>query len=130
MLKGNRFIWYNWSQRLSAKWTESDDFYIFNGVISAFRNLSSNATHERQIKISKSEASWVVKDKIQDLKAFSKKQIWHYDDYPLQFQTENQTDINEIDSYYSNYYGQKMNGCALVFSFQEELQTKIYLKQD
>jgi hypothetical protein len=130
MLKGSRFIWYYWSQRLSAKWTESDDFYIFNGVITAFRNLSSNATHERQIKISKNEASWLIKDKIQNLNAFSKKQVWHCDDSPLQFQNDNQIEVSKIDSYYSNYYGQKVNGFALVFSFQEELETKIYFKQD
>jgi len=36
MLKGSRFIWYYWTQVLSANWSENEDFYVFTGEISAF----------------------------------------------------------------------------------------------
>lgn len=49
MLKGDRFIWYYWTQALGAELTENDDKFMFNGQISAFRQVDNKAIHKRKI---------------------------------------------------------------------------------
>ena len=55
MLKGNRFIWYYWSQSKGAKLTETETDYLFEGTISAFRFLNPKATHYRKLLKKKSK---------------------------------------------------------------------------
>ena len=49
MLKGGRFIWYYWTQTLAYELLEIKDKFIFNGQISAFRQIDKKAVHKRKI---------------------------------------------------------------------------------
>jgi hypothetical protein len=124
MLKGSRFIWFYWSQCLAAEWTEDKEFYIFNGGISAFRHLNKKGSHKRTIKVSKKENIWYVNDKVENLDAFPKSQIWHYEDAAVNFTTQGNIDLN-IESFTSSYYGQKEQGRAILIKFNKELYTII-----
>lgn len=128
MLKGSRFIWYYWSQRLEAHWEESGDFYIFKGKINAFKQLNPKGIHERLIHISKKEPSWIVSDTVLNLKEFPKEQIWHSDDASIAF--ESYSNHNKLDpiiqkSYNSEYYGSKTEGKEVSFPFRTKIRTKI-----
>lgn len=128
MLKGSRFIWYFWTQKLTASWTEAADSFNFSGSVSAFRFLNPNAQHLRQVKIAKAKNEWVVKDLIKNLEEYPKKQIWHVDNFKLELGSKmaDQPIVsgNEV-SYYSEYYGVKENGKAISFIFQNEIETKL-----
>jgi hypothetical protein len=124
MLKGSRFIWFYWTQCLTAKWVEDNEYYIFNGSISAFRYLNKKAIHNRIVKISKQENHLIVKDEVQNLDSFSKKQIWHFDDAKIKFSSPNYKFYSE-KSFNSSFYGQKDEGKAFAISFEKEIETKI-----
>lgn len=124
MLKGSRFIWFYWTQCVNAKWVEDNEYYIFNGSISAFRYLNKNAIHNRIVKISKQENHLIVKDEVQKLDSFSKKQMWHFDDAKIKFSSLNNKFYDE-KSFNSSFYGQKDEGKAFAISFEKEIETKI-----
>lgn len=124
MLKGSRFIWFYWTQCVTAKWVEDNEYYIFNGSISAFRYLNKKAIHNRIVKISKQENHLIVKDEVQKLDSFSKKQMWHFDDAKIKFSSPNNKFYDE-KSFNSSFYGQKDEGKAFAISFEKEIETKI-----
>lgn len=124
MLKGSRFIWFYWTQCIAAEWTEDNDYYIFNGSISAFRYLNDKAVHNRKVKISKLDNHWIVKDELLHLDSFFKKQIWHFNGSKITFSSLGNNFTNQI-SYDSSFYGQKDPGKAVAFSFDKELETTI-----
>lgn len=128
MRKGSRFIWYYWSQALSARWTETDDTYVFEGEISVFRFLNPKARQKRTVLKLKGENIWTVKDKVFGLKAVDKKQIWHHDDYTVTF-TAIADSLGAMEqhtnSYNSEYYGYKRKGSATSFAFKNEIETQI-----
>lgn len=124
MLKGSRFIWYYWTNSLVAKWTQDDDYYIFNGKIRVFRHLNNKGTHNRIVKISKSQTVWYVKDEVINLDQFVKKQMWHYVDGSVFFSSNSNNHSKEI-SLESNYYGQKKEGKAISFCFARDIETEV-----
>jgi hypothetical protein len=124
MLKGSRFIWFYWTQCVTAKWVEDNEYYIFNGSISAFRYLNKKAIHNRIVKISKQENHLIVKDEVQKLDSFSKKQMWHFDDAKIKFSSPNNKFYDE-KSFNSSFYGQKDEGKAFAISFEKNIETKI-----
>ncbi len=124
MLKGTRFIWFYWSQCLAAKWSEDMDYYIFEGSISAFRYLNEKAVHNRQVKISKSENHWLVKDEVLHLVSHIKKQVWHPNSNELIISSLNNSSTN-FHSYNSDYYGQLLPVESVFFEFNNSIETKI-----
>jgi hypothetical protein len=124
MLKGSRFIWFHWSQCLAAEWTEDKEYYIFSGKISAFRYLNKRGMHKRIVKISKKENLWLVKDEVEYLDAYTKSQIWHYDNATINFTTKNKNHLN-AESFNSSFYGHKEVGKAIAIPFNKEVETKI-----
>lgn len=122
MLKGTRFIWFYWTQCLAAKWTEDMDYYIFEGSISAFRYLNEKAVHNRQVKISKRDKHWLVKDDILHLDAYSKKQVWHPNSNELIISSMNKNSTN-FHSYNSDHYGQLLTKESLFFEFDHSIET-------
>jgi hypothetical protein len=125
MLKGSRFIWYYWSQVLSANWSENDDFFIFTGEISAFRHLNRKGVHKREIKIVKSGFEWIVEDEILNLENYDKKQFWHFDDNKVALLCSNNELITDEISFNSSYYGEKKVGKSVAVNFKRGVQTKI-----
>ena len=78
MLKGPRFIWYNWSQAICAEVGENYDTYLFDGTISAFKELGRNIKHNRKVVKVKNERRWIIKDQIINKpEGISMKQYWH-----------------------------------------------------
>jgi hypothetical protein len=135
MLKGNRFIWYYWSQALNASWTETENDYIFEGTISAFRFINPKCAHTRIIKINKKKQVWEVTDEVAKTEGLMKSQIWHHDDYlwHLKAVTETNEAVAEeqVASYNSQGYGQKENGKATGFLFKDKIKTTLlYKKKD
>lgn len=123
MLKGGRFIWYFWSQKLKANWEETDTEYIFKGKIKAFGQLNSSATHQRIIRISKDKLEWFVEDELFELDKYKAKQIWHPNDQKLQI-TSSVNNI-EFNSYNSDYYGIYTDEKSIYFDFNKKINTKL-----
>lgn len=124
MLKGSRFIWFYWSQSKVAEWSEEKEYYIFSGKISAFRYLNKRGMHSRDVKVSKNENLWWVKDEVENLDIFSKKQIWHFDNATINFSTCDNKYLKE-DSFNSSFYGQIEAGSAIAIPFHNKVETKI-----
>lgn len=123
MYKGDRFIWFYWTQAIKAKWKETDDSYIFSGKISAFRHLRSNAKHERIIYKKKNQLTWIVEDRVTGLKGRIKRQLWHP---ATNLNISNDKIKPKIkEGFYSSYYGAKEDSDIYVFEFDENIKTTI-----
>ncbi len=64
MLKGARFIWYYWTQSEEAILEETEDNYIFKGVIRSFGHIDPSLRHERIVTKKKGSCHWIITDKI------------------------------------------------------------------
>lgn len=128
MLKGSRFIWYFWSQALSASWTETPTAYVFEGSISAFRFLNPQSKHYRKITKFKDQDLWKVEDRVTGLSEYLKKQVWHVDDAPVLIVANEQQTLLDMEkelSYNSDYYGVMKQGHAVGFAFNDHIVTTI-----
>lgn len=128
MLKGSRFIWYFWSQAISANWGETDTEYIFEGEISAFRYMNTNCTHKRVLRKKKDSHTWIVKDVVSNTDNKEKFQNWHFDDCGILFKAaESGVELvpTEIQSLNSEYYGEVKYGTGLAFKFHDSVVTTI-----
>lgn len=78
MLKGSRFIWYNWTQALKAEVSEQRDAYLFEGTISAFKELNAKIRHTRKLQKKKGTNEWMIEDIISNKpKGLKMRQYWH-----------------------------------------------------
>ena len=128
MLKGSRFIWYDWSQAIDAQIKEDQEYFEFKGKVSCFRYLSHDIIHERIVRKMKNKPEWQIEDKIENKPKFaSMKQIWHTPDKNnLNFESEHSSKIEK--SACSLYYGQKEEIDQIVFNSDNQsniIQTKI-----
>lgn len=123
MLKGGRFIWYFWSQKLRAGWTETETEYLFEGKIKAFEFLNKNAFQDRTIRVSKINPQWIVEDNLQNLDDFSMKQIWHPNDNKLSIESDKEK--HKFDSFNSDYYGNYTDEKSVYFEFNKNISTII-----
>ncbi|MHA6697202.1 alginate lyase family protein [Chryseobacterium sp. A321] len=124
MLKGGRFIWYYWTQKKYARWRETDSHFIFTGEITAFKFLNLNATHKREIRISKLGGSWDICDTINGLDDKIKSQIWHPNSSLLSISSDSHESIN-FTSFNSNYYGHYSNEQSVYFKFGKSINSTI-----
>lgn len=129
MLKGDRFMWYHWTQALGAELTENDDKFIFNGQISAFRHIDNNAVHKRIINKKKGIPIWEISDELIHDTNLPLIQYWHpsksfFDNFEISAKTMDGSEIMPLieEGYYSSLYGQKEPSVQIVFTTQ---QTKI-----
>jgi hypothetical protein len=124
MLKGGRFIWYYWPQRIAATLQENDTAYIFNGSISAYKYVAPGIVHKRTVIKHKGLAVWEIKDEVVNLpKGMKMRQLWH-----LPKQLSNKVSIiaksadgenlpaQKQEGWYSSLYGQKEKADEIVFS--------------
>ncbi|SEP54789.1 alginate lyase family protein [Flavobacterium urocaniciphilum] len=123
MLKGSRFIWFYWSQAQKAMWQETENEYVFEGIISAFQYLNPKTIHKRKVTVSKNEELWNVVDEVSFANTDSMQQNWHYNSDKIQFHTIELQ--NDIESYNSSYYGLKEKGEGISFSFNKNITTQI-----
>ena len=128
MLKGSRFIWYFWSQAISAKWFETETEYKFEGEISAFRYMNTNCTHKRVLRKKKDSHTWIVEDVVSNIDNKEKFQNWHFDDCGILFKAaESGVELlpTKIQSLNSEYYGEVKYGTGLAFKFHDSVVTTI-----
>lgn len=117
MLKGSRFIWYNWSQGSSVSLKETEDAYIFEGVVSCFTYLNKKMRHCRRIVKWKNVCKWEIQDYIYGKpKDLNMRQLWHTNKDNIHLDSNGEYVGSK--QLYSNYYGQ-MAECR-----QVEFQTK------
>jgi hypothetical protein len=114
MLKGDRFIWYFWSQKENVELIEYEDYYYFKGTIKAFTYLDKNFKHSRIIKKRKGQLHWEIIDEVETSLGEPIQQYWHPSEYFLQnFSIESVDDsgnnlkIKSEEGFYSSLYGQK-----------------------
>lgn len=124
MLKGNRFIWYYWSQKIRADWQETDTSFVFSGEIRAFQFLNQYITHSRKIVINKQFPQWLVTDQVSGAEGLTKQQIWHPNGSDLFF--ESGSKAKYFKSYNSNCYGIYSEEKSIYFDFNQSITTLIH----
>jgi hypothetical protein len=114
MLKGPRFIWFNWSQALYADLTDSGDCFKFEGLVSAFSYLSGAIRHKRKIIKIKTVPKWIIEDEIIGTDDYNMVQIWHFNpdaEKMISVKAQDEDGRNLVKNvkrgWYSSYYGVK-----------------------
>lgn len=129
MLKGPRFIWYNWSQALYSNVCEDEDNYVFNGTVAAFSYIDKSITHRRIITKIKGKAEWLVEDEIQNKpESLPMHQLWHpLPSLKLRPLVERQNiRIIKKNSWKSDYYGIKIaTEQIVVVATSNKIKTKV-----
>lgn len=136
MLKGSRFIWFFWTQRISFNVEENDEYYLLKGEISAFRHLKRDIIHRRTVKKWKNEVKWEIEDEIFNAPDNSTLyQFWHGLDSEYYEIMEFDKDGRQIpgigfQSFLSNYYGSFKRQNAIEFCSSEKfLKTNIIQRE-
>ena len=114
MQKGPRFVWFNWTQRLSVKLTEENGITVFEGKIAAFQHLNKKITHQRTVRKSINLMQWEVTDVVSPEIDLPIRQFWH--PHPewierIEISAIDQEgkvlDLHESQGWYSSSYGEK-----------------------
>jgi hypothetical protein len=123
MIKGGRFIWYNWTQSNLAKLEELSDCFVFDGEISAFRSIDKNIVHKRKVVKYKKRLKWIITDEVIHDTAFPIQQYWHpnekfWDEFEMKSFDEKGMPLEPLieTGYYSGLYGQKEEIKQVCFS--------------
>jgi len=134
MLKGARFIWYNWTNAQSVEISENENFYFFKGQISAFRELSHEIIVNREVHINKLDLKWTVIDQVFNYSGDEEmRQYWHINNVPgvaVQIVPKKDTNavLREEVGWYSSLYGIKSKNQQLVVTSRErKIESNIYI---
>jgi len=128
MLKGSRFIWFNWVKKSNASLLKKGNKFIFNGNIIAFKELGNQINHSREILKEEGKKTWKITDTVKNNKDNELIQYWHIN--PKYFENvkiETKNDNDEIiapiieKKWYSGYYGVKKESIRI--SFKSEPST-------
>ncbi len=135
MLKGGRFIWFYWVKKATATLIKQNNKFLFNGQIQAYKNMSNNIVHQRQVTKKKDVLVWEVEDVISN-KDVKDELIQHWHINPKFLEKIEFTVIDDcgvelkpmVDkAYVSNYYGIK----ELSYHFQYKTRTsKLFTRID
>jgi hypothetical protein len=129
MLKGPRFIWFNWSQAEEMKVSDTNEFYEFQGQIAAFGHIAPDIKHKRTIRKSKSQHRWVIIDElINKPDNLEMIQVWHplNNQVTIQASTKDQQLLSESGKgWKSLYYGLKEETDFIQFRTTQNLITTI-----
>jgi len=134
MQKGQRFIWYGWSQAINAECVDNQDSLQFTGTINAFKQITKDIFHKRSVKAYKNMPLWQIDDLITNADSHLFSQHWNIADDFLEsgFKLRSVSNKKELvpiikDSWYSEYYGVKENAKKVVFeSTHPEFRTLLY----
>ncbi len=131
MLKGERFIWYYWSEATNVRLSEDTAYYVFEGTIKAFGHLSKYITHTRTVKKKKGSNTWFVQDEVQGLPGgHILKQMWHtaFSDEVAVRPLSAEAVPSEKQGWQSVYYGTKEACTEMVVSSESrQIQTLIQI---
>jgi hypothetical protein len=134
MQKGPRFIWFNWSQAGVGNWTESPEYFQFEGKIQAFSQLGSYS-HSRKVQIHKTLHRWVIEDTVSPVPSLAIRQLWHpiehwKEKFTITVKDKSGMDVPAIETerWYSETYGEKRPSPQLEFNtFTGKLITEIVI---
>ena len=113
MIKGPRFIWFNWIKKSKIENLEFDDRFEINSSFEGFKELGRSINHNRKIIKYKNKLSWKIIDSFENTGSSKKQIYWHTD-----FKLLDKIDISISDlknnklqkkikkGMYSSYYGQ------------------------
>jgi hypothetical protein len=114
MLKGPRFIWFDWSQSINAELEESEKQFEFIGSVSAFRYREKGIQHRRKVTKQKDIARWIIEDEIIGTEKYIMKQLWHFNPQVVGLIHIKATDEDKSplvrqsnEGWHSSYYGVK-----------------------
>lgn len=129
MLKGPRFIWFNWSQAISAYFDEDENVFLFTGLVKCFTFLNKHIIHKRMITKKRGEPIWNVKDEIEHKpNLVLLRQLWHTQSNNILFSS----DSNKKNLQYgwrSLYYGTKERSNQIEFiTDKNTIETKINIR--
>jgi Heparinase II/III-like protein len=139
MLKGGRFIWYYWSQCISAELKDEEMVFVFSGAVSAFRYIRRGIVHKRTVVKHKGQPMWEVKDEIINApEGMITRQMWHY-----KTESRNRIVIEAMNAtgeeltpqvkegWYSSLYGQKeQTEECYFFELDRKIETVIEIAHD
>lgn len=77
MLKGGRFIWYNWVNKAKAILEERANNFVFRGKIIGFKEIGKNIRHKRTVSKYPAKLEWVINDSIENIENVTLHQYWH-----------------------------------------------------
>lgn len=128
MLKGPRFMWFNWSQAINASLTENKTHYAFEGTVSCFTYLGKKIVHRRKVLKSKESLEWVVCDTIENKpNNLIMRQLWHSSFDSLVLDSDGTTQQTK-QRWLSLYYGVKEKVTQREFStYGNKIVTKIII---
>lgn len=137
MQKGSRFIWYYWVNYAKALLTKTNDTYVFEGTIKAFKQLGSNIQHTRKVTKQYGKNIWEVTDIIQNKGNRKVYQYWHlHPDYFEEIEiVTNDEDGERLkplieEKWYSGYYGVKEKAIRITFTSEKNMfNTTIRIKR-
>jgi hypothetical protein len=114
MYKGDRFIWFNWTQATNVSLNEFKDRFEFEGTIAAFGYLRKKIFHKRKVIKYKENPKWIIEDEVTGTKKYVMHQLWHINPEVSDSILINAIDIvgkpiiKEVkEGWYSSYYGVK-----------------------
>ena len=127
MKKGARFIWYDWSQCKNATCDETKESYLFKGSIDAFKHVSKDIIHQREIIKIKDQPKWIIKDVIVNKPhGIFMRQLWHLplQHFPVKWKSVNGNN-EEIskqmnEGFVSELYGKKEPSEMIIFQTTDD----------
>ena len=130
MQRGGRFIWYNWTQCISAVLNVSDNQSSFIGEISCFSHLEKAIRHKRKVTLRHSDNRIFIEDVIVNLPKNRKvTQSWHRNiesTHKVEIHSSDYATLNTKKSYYSRYYGlKKESEISAVSTSRSSIETEI-----
>lgn len=133
MLKGSRFIWFNWIKKSRANLRQTKNSFIFDGEFEGFKEIAKKITHQRKVEKVQGKLTWNVTDIIKGVSGKEILQYWHLnpkyiESISLITNDEKGNKLEPLieDKWYSSYYGIKEKSIRLTFrTTTNVLKTKI-----
>lgn len=122
MKKGTRFMWFYPPTVGNAELKEEDYYYLFEGVVEAFKHMGKGIKIHRAVKKMKEGAEWVITDTIEGApKGLLRRQLWHTNTEKITFESDG--DRKDKEGWCSNYYGVKETACQIEFTTNDNIIT-------
>tara|TARA_B110000027_G_scaffold52629_1_gene57381 strand:- start:7424 stop:9307 length:1884 start_codon:yes stop_codon:yes gene_type:complete len=79
MIKGPRFIWFNWIKKSKIENLEFDDRFEINSSFEGFKKLGESIVHNRRVIKYKNKLFWTIIDSFENTNSLKKQIYWHTD---------------------------------------------------
>lgn len=137
MIKGPRFIWYNWIKKSKIENLEFDDRFEINSSFQGFKELGKSIVHNRKVIKYKNKLFWIIIDSFENTNSLNKQIYWHTDNKLLKNIDISITDLNmnklskQIKcGKYSTYYGEYEESPYYYSESKNGFITTIKIKQN